>query len=353
MPCLELDYKKARELFAAIPPPRPPQLSCDDALVYDVSIYYTVAGEIAARAFNAKEIANDAPYHLLEQVAASLTSPMEAAPVARMLTAAPLKNGQFETLVDSFAAALQQLSGDGRSFAASIAGASDKDSIEALAAECTRRRVAPQPLRDAWHAYLLHNLKAARCADIKLDGLAAMQPPISSDDLQAGSVAGKAVPQGQCQSPQCTQLAAQFSALEVGSNGYALTITQKLTPDWGSKMRQYLSDLADWKDSGDPAELFQYKTRFYGELFGQAPDGPDRDLLLNTLLNWLQNNAYAHDHRVEWFYAVNTLIIRAFSDGRVQSTPRALRESSDPVIALYAQLEQLLPRPMERTIDLM
>ncbi len=109
---LELDYKKARELFSTIPAPRIAPASCNDALVYDPSIFYATASEVAARAFGPKEMANEEPFHLLERYAAGLTSIVEAVPIARMLTGAPLKNGQFETLTDSFAAALQQLSRD-------------------------------------------------------------------------------------------------------------------------------------------------------------------------------------------------------------------------------------------------
>jgi hypothetical protein len=56
-----------------------------------------------------------------------------------------------------------------------------------------------------------------------------------------------------------------------------------------------------------------------------APIGPERD------------------HRVEWFYPVHTLIIHSFGDAAgMQATVRELRRSADPVIAMYAHLEELL-----------
>src|SRR5580693_682559 len=132
---LAIDYKKARELFDQIPPPQIPALSCDDTLVYDVSILYVTANEVSARAFSAKEVADEEPFHLLQRYAAAMTSPVQAAPIARMLVGASLKPGQFEALVDSFAGALTVLSGDDRSFSAT--DASDVDAaLAGLPAEC-------------------------------------------------------------------------------------------------------------------------------------------------------------------------------------------------------------------------
>src|SRR5579862_1041710 len=268
---LALDYRKAREMFGSIPTPQIPRLSCDDSLVYDLSIFYTTAGEVAARAFSRKEVANDAQFHFLERYAVGLTSPVEAAPVARLLTGAPLKNGQFEALVDALAAALPQLSADRRSMSAAEA---EGAAIEALAAECTRRRVSAQPLLDGWHTFLSGNAREAGCVD------------------------GKSAAAGRCASPECRQLATRFSALIMGANAYALTAEQKANDEWRISLRAYLAALAEWK-CDNPSECFEFKDRFYGELFHTTPNGPERDLVLGALLGWLQRNDYQRDHRVE------------------------------------------------------
>ena len=329
---LAIDYKKARELFGEIPPLRIPRLSCDDALVYDVSIFYATVGEVAARAFSAKEVAEEEPFHLLQRYAADVTSPAQVAPIARMLVGASLKPTQFEALVDSFAGALAQLSGDDRSFAATNSDDADA-ALAGLPAECARRKINAQPLLESWRAYLARQLSGARCAD---------------------SVKPDSRPGGQCESPQCRQLAAQFNGLIMAPNGFGLTPEQKATSEWGGQLRQYLAALTDWRGDDDPVEYFQFKSRFYSELFNLAPNGPERDLLLSTLLTWLQQNGYQRDHRAEWFYPVNALIIHAFADPvGIKATVRELRRSADPVIALYAQLEQLLPRPIAGTIGLL
>ncbi|MGC1587827.1 MAG: hypothetical protein WA791_19365, partial [Rhodomicrobium sp.] len=142
---LAIDYKKAREMFSEIPPPKIPRLSCEDALVYDVSVFYITAGEVAARAFSPKEVADEEPFHLLLRYAADVTSPAQVAPIARMVAAASLKPAQFEALVDSFAGALGQLSGDDRSFSGTISGGAD-DVLAGLPELCASRKMNAQPL---------------------------------------------------------------------------------------------------------------------------------------------------------------------------------------------------------------
>ena len=140
----------------------------------------------------------------------------------------------------------------------------------------------------------------------------------------------------------------------MGANGVALTAEQKSTSEWGGKLNQYLSSLADWTSGDDPVEFFQAKSDFYDELFERAPKGPERGALLTSLLTWLQQNGYQRDHRVEWFYPVNTLLIQAFADPHgMQTTIRELLNSPDPVVSFYAQLEQMLPRPVEHMTGLL
>src|ERR1017187_10238593 len=225
---LAIDYKKAREFFGEIPAPQIPRLSCDDALVYDVSIFYSTVGEVAARAFTAKEVAEEEPFHLLQRYAADVTSPAQAAPIARMLVGASLKPAQFEALVDSFAGALVQLSGDDRSFSATIAGDADA-AIAGLSAECARRRIDAQPLLEAWRAYLARQFSGARCADSIARG--------PNGDVKPASVDGKARLAAPCESLQCQQLATQSTSLVRAPNGYGLTPEQK------SRSEEHTSEL--------------------------------------------------------------------------------------------------------------
>lgn len=329
---LAIDYKKARELFGEIAAPSLARLTCEDSMVPDVSMFYTTVGDVAARAFSAKEVAQEEPFRLLQRYASDMTSPMQAAPIARMLAAASLKPAQLEALAASFAGVVGQLSSDDRSFSAAVAGDTES-AIAALAAHCAHRKVNGQAVVDAWQGYATRQQGATRCAD---------------------SAVLEARPEGQCDSLECRHLSVQFTGLVMAPNGYGLTPEQKQTSEWGAKFLQYLAELADWTQDDNPVEYFQYKGRFYSELFNLTPSGPGRDLVLTVLLGWLRQNGYQRDHRVEWFYPVNALIIQAFSDpAGMNTTVRELRRSNDPVIALYTQLEQMLPRPIGGTLGLL
>ncbi|HTQ53011.1 MAG TPA: hypothetical protein VMI94_01040 [Bryobacteraceae bacterium] len=320
---LPIDYRKARQLFADMPAPRIMPADCDDAMAPDPSIFYATLNEVASRAYSAKEIAAEEPFHLMERYASAGGSIVQAEAVAQMLAGAPLNPAQLETLVDTFAATLSQLSPDPRSSA--VAGEAGT-AISALAAVCRNRNIDVQPLLAAWRAYSARKYEGEACKDAA----------------------------GLCTSPECTQFTSRFKDLTLGKNGLSLTAAQRSTPEWGGQLREYLSALLDWRSDDHPAECFHTKSQYYGELFDLAPNPPDRDLLLRSWLAWLERDGYRRDRRVEWFYPVNTLLIRAFADPHgMHAVIDALLNSPDPVIAFYARLERLLPRPIDRTFSLL
>ena len=383
---LAVDRRKAREMFDQIPAPAIPRLSCEDALVYDVSAFYATLGDVAQQAFNPKEVAEQAPLHLLERYVPDLSSPAQIAPIARLVAGAPLPPAQREALVDAFASALKQLLGDGRSFSATISGQSDAAAVEALASAGTRQRINSMPVLDGWRSYLVRHLSGAACGDIGGAGSfglsVAMDPASTADQAYAGplgavryfnenmrtgalpAISGQEVHPakldaqarviGPCESDECRQLGAQFASLVLGPAGMAFSEDEKASPEWTAKLKEYMEALSGWKSADNPAEYFLWKSRFYSDLFHVLPNGPNRDIVLSAFLAWLEQNDYQRDHRVEWFYRVNALIISAFADPQaMKSTMRELRNSADPVIALYAELERVLPRPLEHTIGLL
>jgi hypothetical protein len=379
---LALDPRKARELFSDIVPPKLPRLTCEDPLAYDVSIFYVTLGELAQQAFTPKEIAEGKPVRLLDRFVGDLSSPAQAPPIARMLAGASLKPDALEGLVNTFAGALRQLSGDDRSFTASM---SEEDALGSLVEACTRQKISPVPLEEAWRAYLVRQLSGERCADTAgpesapaavLSNRAPSGPDysgpagpaqffnaktlnsgvkaITADEIHPSKISDTVARSlGACDSDDCKKLGAQYSKLLLGPLGLAYTEEQKMRPDWADKLQDFLAALEAWKCDTQTA-CFWIKSRFYRDLFEVIPRGPARDTALRSLLGWLEQNNYQRDHRVEWFYPVNLLIIRAFADpAGMKATMRELRNSADPVIALYAQLEQVLPRPPDRTVPLM
>jgi hypothetical protein len=83
-------------------------------------------------------------------------------------------------------------------------------------------------------------------------------------------------------------------------------------------------------------------------------DGPDRELALRATLDYLKQNRFQRENRLEWFLPVSALIGRVALDpagaGRVAEE---LRQADDPTIALYANLERVAPRTPDRILPLL
>ncbi|MBZ5625038.1 MAG: hypothetical protein LAQ69_41000 [Acidobacteriia bacterium] len=379
---LPLDSVKARELFLQIPSVATPRVKCEEFQVYDVGRFYDLLGKIAQQSFTEPETADGAPFKLLQKYSGTWTSPVEAAPMARVIAAAKVKDADFRTLVASFAGALGKVYGDDRSFAYSIAIGKE---IQALAEECKRRQVSPLPLLEGYRLYLVVNLSAARCADDDLmqGGKAsfaafAVQPTeqptgdfvsffndklrmpplqaIHEEEATPSRLEGVATGLRVCQDVECRALADPYRGLVFGPNGLPYRPAEREKPEWQARFQAVLSTLSNWKESSGatPAEYFREKCAAYGDLLGLAPNGPSREAALHAVLDFVNSNPFQTANRMEWFLPVNALI------GRVGLDPLglgkfadALRKASDPVIAMYASLEAVAPRTPDRILPLL
>jgi hypothetical protein len=382
---LPLDSQKARALFLQTPPPNFPRLKCADFLVYDVARFYDTLGSIVRQSFTAEEVQAGGPSRLLERFAGNVASPVQVAPVARMLAAAGVKDADFGKLVASFAEALGRVSGDDRSFAYSIPAGRQ---ILTLVEELKRRQLSPLPLLEAYRLYLVSNLSAARCADddsmmgnATSFGFAAGQAvdqeaqdavgffnrnlrmaplqPIPEEESTPSRLEGVATGLRTCEDADCRTIAAQYRGLVFGENGSPYSVDQKSSPAWRGKVRDFLAALSKWQESASgphptAAEHFRGKSAAYGELLNLVPNSPERELVVRALLDYLTHNPFQRENRLEWFLPVNALIGRVALDplgmGRLAED---LRKADDPTIALYAELEMLAPRTPDRILPLL
>jgi hypothetical protein len=382
---LPLDAKKARELFLQVPPPKTPPLKCDDFLIYDVGRFYATLGSVARQSFTAQETEAGAPFRLLERFAGAITSPVQVAPVAEMLAAANVKDADFEKLTNSFAEALGKISGDDRSFAYAMTAGKQ---ILALAEESKRRHSPPLELLEAYRLYLVINLSAARCADDDsmmstatsfglLTGqtidqeaqdaveffnkrlLMAPLLPIQEEEATPSRLEGVATGLRTCEDAQCRAIGEQLRGLIFGPNGLAYSSDEQSTPAWRGKLREFLSALAKWQESAPgahptAAEHFRMKATAYSGLLSLVFNGPDRELVVRAMLDYLKRNPYQQENRMEWFLLVNGTIGRMGSDplGR-QRLAEVFGKVGDPIIALYANLETVAPRTIDRVLPLL
>ena len=379
---LPLDSRKARELFLQIPPPATPRVKCEEFQVYDVARFYDVLGSIVERSFTAGENAAGEPFKLLERYSGTWSSPVEAAPLARVIAASKVKDADFRTLVAAYAGALGKVSGDDRSFAYAVTVGKE---IQGLVEECKRREVSPLPLVEGYRLYLVVNLSAARCADDDLMqgagqsfGVFTVQPserqssdfvsffndklrmpplqPIHEEEATPGSLEGVATGLRVCQDKECRAFAEQFRGLIFGPGGSPYPTAEREKPEWQARLHAMLAALSEWKESSGstPAEYFREKCAAYAELLNLAPNGANREPILRAILDFVKGNQFETGNRAEWFLPVNALI------GRVGLDPlglgkfaEELRKTGDPVMAMYANLEAVAPRTPDRILALL
>jgi hypothetical protein len=380
---LPLNAAKARDLFLQIAPLSLPRLSCEDALVYDVSHFYHTLAWVANQAFTPEEIKEEEPFKLIDRYVRGIASPAQVAPVARVIASARVSAPQLEALVVAFAGALEAMNGDDRSFTSNRAdaGLAMRELLEAL----RRREMSPVPLLEAYRAYLVRHYQAARCADsehvtVKL-AIASADPAleeaetaanaalffnqklrvdpvaaITDEERTAAKVEGEAVGQKPCESSACAALAKQYLELMMGPDGMPYAAAQKGAAEWQNKLREFLSRMAAWKQgSGETAaEHFRFRCSMYTDLLALAPGGAGRDTVLRAMLDFLKQNRLQAENPLEWFLPVNILL------GRVSIDPlglgafaQELRASGDAIIALYARLDAVSPRTPDAVMALL
>ena len=282
-----------------------------------------------------------------------------------------------------FGAALKELSGDDRAFAASVGQKGRIGSqIAALAEACKKQEIGTAALVDAYRSFLVRHLRAERCADsddappaAASFGMAVqVEPepdvvqffnnvlradpvrPIVQDEIQPAKVTGAAGGLRSCESPECQDLAKRYTALIIGPNGMPYSNEQKAAQEWQARLKEYLVALAAWKQDSvvEAGGHFQQKCSFYSDLFNIVPNGAPREMVTIHFLDFLKQNSYQRENRIEWFLPVASLIGRVFLDPlAMKDLMRDLRNSADPVVALYAELEAFDPRSPGVTLSLL
>jgi hypothetical protein len=371
---LPLDAARARKLFETIPALKLVPRKCADYTVYDLDRYYQVLAA-AGRSFSpSQKDTGEAVRFLRPHIA--ITSPMQVGPTAVAVAESGVNDGDFTSLVRAFASALGKIQGDDRSFAASyMAG----PSIETLVAECKRRKVSPLPLLEAYRVYLVINLSAARCADddrvqgggtlaATVEAAAAQQAgdvvgffnhrlrmeplqPIQEGESTPSRLEGVVASMQTCPDKECEAVSEQLRALTFTSNGTPVLPGDRLSMDWRNRQRDLLEKMAAWKagPGAGTAEHFRAKTLLYSDLLSVSPPGEAQDAVIRAELDYLAKSRSEAAGRSEWFLPLNRLLARIALDPVGFAALRAdVQKSADPVVALYARLDELAPRPPDR-----
>jgi hypothetical protein len=371
-----VDKRRARELFAEIPPRLPlPRVECEDAMVAEVSEFYDMLTRVARESFTPEEKARDEDVRFVEAYAGNITSPAQVQPMASTIAAVGDTPARLETLTRAFGKALRNMSGDDRTFTAwldnSVGG------VRLLSARSKERGVETDNLLASARDYFARHLTAARCTDSvrraarsaelfkSLDEILsepAPEPrdprPASFAELRPASVGGGMQVFRHWRTPAGARLLLKVKELRFGPGavGEALSAADRKTPQWEARLLEFRDELADWDERGEATaeDYFHQKCVLYWALLELLPPGAAQDQVLADYVAFLRQPTIQQDSPLEWFVHVKDLLDLS-RRAAPEMPPRraellaALRDSGDPVIRLYADLERLLAREAMQT----
>ena len=313
---LPIDKTKARELFFAIPKPVLQPLTCDDPLFYQVDDYYQALGLVVDGAFTDKERAKEEHVNFLLDYLSQAMSPLQLAPLARVIKSAGITPAQREILWNRLGGMLENLQADDRSFSASVADLS---------------LMVPAELRPTFEKF---QQRSTGCKDDAQTSALFGATPASTTpkvDRYWQSVATHMLLEG-------------GKKLRFGPEGSVLTDADRATREWQQQLTDYLNQLADWGPSQEKSEADYYhqKCVIYEALIELIPASPERDKTLQSYLSFVANSNLQQDSPVEWFMHVHSMLerVRATRSGEPVKMLNAFQNSGNPVLALYATLEK-------------
>ncbi len=331
-----IDPRRARMLFEMIILPAPAKLRCQDGLVEDYSVYYAAAARIA------QQLKGDESVRFVNDLVSRITSASQLAPAARILGSSNLAG---------FAADLQRVSGDDRSFTASL---------PEIKREMDRLAPGNPVLIAAYRQYLVQNLHATRCAEsldldanasAAADAVAALnrfagESAIPPDDAQATGKGDAYKPEQLLDPDFIAAQRARYQALMFGTGNRSLNADQKSASEWKQSFSDLLNEVAGMKPNPGESEgaFFFRKGGSLQMLLIAAPSGPERDRTFLQYVEFLQGSSFQKEKPAEWFAAVESLLsmIRSQKPSERDQWLQVLVNSGHPVLSLYAMIDQEL-----------
>jgi len=320
---LPLDTAKGRELFLEIAPPTLAPLSCDDALVYDVSAYYEALEGVVNLAFTPKERAKQDHLSFLLDYLGQAASPAQIAPLVPVVESAGVTQAQREVLWAKLNGLLGGLQPDDRSFTASLPALSALNVPE---------------MQSAFAAYKQRGHVCAHDSGVS--------QPLSKKPGQQDSADATPKLDHYWQSSATQQLFQAGQKLRLTSQKGLRNEANQSSPDWQQQLTDYLAQLAGWTSGleNSEADFFHEKCDVYQSLVELVPAGPQQEQLLSDYVSFLANSNLYQDSPVEWFVGPQGLMERLQGNGHeIRQVFDAFLASGNPVLALEARLHQFLP----------
>jgi len=345
----DLRRDRALELAGTIEV-RIPAVTCRDAMVGSAAGAFDVARH---------------SYDLLERQALSVHSSTQLAAAFEAILAADLSPSQSRTLLTALTVTMRSLDDDDVSFSGALGPtwAAVKHAIDS-----SDEGSFADFMLDAFRSYLVLHLSGERCA-VRSPGIAG---PLAEDDIlsdvdktlssrdrprlspkertasttveAANEVRARDVlVSGLWQTRISKDLFAQVEALRTHDQ-FGRPVDDRRSPEWGERLSQFYARMATWTPRDEPSvgDYLRERVELLEMLVAVIPSGADRLRALGDVLEFLKSDGRQVFDTNMWTHRLSGLI------NTCRNSPlewdwllRALLDSGDPVMRLYAQLEQL------------
>lgn len=345
-------------------------LPCTSPFRYDVTLYYTVANEVASAAFTAKERREGKATQFLAELMQRISSPVELPPAARIVMSATDHESR-RGLLREFSGALVRTDSDPRAFYAIQQPLSN--AVAEILRSVRAESESTQLLAQAYREFLVRNGKGVRCGDpggaesmrdsvlfFNRRVLPAAGPDlgiIRDDELEPSKIEEAA---NWKEFWKGNDFAAAFDgykrlrfgtkdeqeslgllASEANRAGAILPESYRRSAEWESTFRQFLRNTMSIKPDRDaPDAHFHQKCLLYRYLLHIVPAGQLRHLLIAEFVSFLEQAPIRRDSPAEWLLHAKEGLLQ-HPEIRKGPLPSAVETSSDVIIRLYLTLERI------------
>jgi hypothetical protein len=364
---IPLDPLRARAMYEEIVLPELPNPACEEVLTPNPDRYYDTALKVFNSGFTEKDREKGEPLLFLEGKVQTMQSPAQVVPVSRLITSAKMNRADRERLLTGFAVGLDRVRGSDRVYARTEFELVRMFMSHALSPQFGAGLVAP-----ALRSYIVRQASGPRCADHvadarpgdsvqdfntlvdQLNRRSVDYQKISAEEAKPAKEEGSQKLDDFWQSARSKQVLEALKWLNHGNrqapNGSLRVWTQEERSgiEWNNHYVDTLKLIEGWKEDEEPSaeDYFAMKTHTYMTLANLVPPGKARDNAMGLYRSFLEQSYFLIENHNFWFTDVRFMLNNARSTSDVKDRDWMLDElsrSANPAIALYAQLDNLIP----------
>ncbi|MFN0084527.1 MAG: hypothetical protein ACKVX9_03990 [Blastocatellia bacterium] len=368
---LAIDKQAAREMFEEIVLPELPPLSCEGAMVYDVSLYYAVLANILKSAYTKEEVEKNARVQLLSRIMARVSSVAELSPAIKVILGAELQPADFGMVVQLISSRMANLPKDPRAFSSSARAVGGD--VRLLAEHCKRLGVSNIDLLGSYRSLLRDNLTSVICKDHEDVGKAAewvntraeafnslladLDPEgktrisrLNGAELTPKSIGAAPKIDAYWKSPMAEKLLAEIGRLNFGQNRKKVSLAEREQEKWQRELTESVGNLRSWSNHKDESvseiDYFHQKCNLYELLIQITPKSSSQlDGILSDYIGFLSYARSQKESLIEWQWQARVpLLTLGYTKQSPDSVLKRYTESGDRLLRLIAEAKLFIAK---------